>query len=361
MITSASAITVTQNPITSKASSQQTDIAIQVIAIPPILSISSPANKIYLYGDSILLDYEVYFADEIWYNVDNSNNITINGATSFDVFDGQHRLYLFANNSEGLTEESVMFRVNSTKLILIYDEYKGNKKGETNNFNRKTFEDLQNMDDLIIENTDFGKIRFAEEINLLDDATPDDNVIDMDSNIEISKNKIEINSENLPNLNKSAILMLYDLSFTTPRLLKDGSACPEEICQIISYTDGTLFFSVNHFTTYSAEEASDDTGYFAPSVGSSSGTHSEEVITAEEIVVEEEEIEVTKETQEEMVGSEKESFPESVISAIAEAPTQDKIAVTAIGSLIFVLVIIVMNMFGFSTIRMGSILRKRKK
>jgi hypothetical protein len=61
----------------------------------------------------------------------------------------------------------------------------------------------------------------------------------------------------LPNFNKSATIYIYNLNFTDPRVLIDGSVCPATICTEINYSEGalkTLVFNVTQFSTYSAEE-----------------------------------------------------------------------------------------------------------
>ena len=86
--------------------------------------------------------------------------------------------------------------------------------------------------------------------------------------LPISFNRIKINSSALPVLNKSAKLVLYNLTFTNPRILRDGSVCPLDICSRKSYTsNGTLTFTVTGFSVYSAEE----TPIPSPSAGGSSG------------------------------------------------------------------------------------------
>lgn len=50
-------------------------------------------------------------------------------------------------------------------------------------------------------------------------------------------------------------MILYNLSYTNPRILKDNEICPSDICTKESYTsDGNLTFSVTSFSVYSTEE-----------------------------------------------------------------------------------------------------------
>lgn len=102
--------------------------------------------------------------------------------------------------------------------------------------------DLSSVSDFTLENTSYGKITFAEPVNLSEGA-------DIDANVEISSNKISVN---LPALNKPAVLSLYNISFSNPKILKDGADCPANVCKILGKDNGILVFSVIGFSTYSA-------------------------------------------------------------------------------------------------------------
>lgn len=88
------------------------DIAIE-IAIPsePILLLISPENITYSSNENILLNFTAINADAIWYNLDNTANITITGETLFSTTFASHTLFLFANNSFGTSERNVTFAV----------------------------------------------------------------------------------------------------------------------------------------------------------------------------------------------------------------------------------------------------------
>ncbi|MCH8066949.1 MAG: PGF-pre-PGF domain-containing protein [Nanoarchaeota archaeon] len=118
-------------------------------------------------------------------------------------------------------------------------------------FNRTTTDfttiNINNITNLTIENSVAGKINFTQAIDLGAGG-------DINRYVNISFNRIELNSTAIPALNKSAILYLYNLTFTNPRILRDGSVCLTTICKKLSYTKGTLKFNVTQFTVYSAEE-----------------------------------------------------------------------------------------------------------
>jgi len=259
IISSINGETLTGETVTGEVSAQPTNVSIQVIRFAPFLSILSPENKTYLKNESLLLNFTVTDEEIVWYNFDNTANTTITSAIFFNISQGSHTLYMFANNSEGnITSKNVTFSVNSTIFIISYDEYSGSTKGESTDFNSSTYEDIQNLSNIILENTQYGKIRFNESINMTDDLINNDNLLDLDNNTNISQNRIELNSTALPNFDKPATLYLYNLTFSNPRILRDGVVCPSSVCTFQSYSGGNLTFNVTQFTVYSAEETPEE-------------------------------------------------------------------------------------------------------
>jgi uncharacterized membrane protein len=249
---------ISENSVTGEAVTGEitsTNLAVSIYVIrPPDISIISPENETYITSKNLLLNYSSEDEDNVWYNIDNSENITITSAVYFNTTKGTHTLYIYANNSEGENSSNISFTVDSDKFEILYSKYANSKKGSSTNFNSTSYENMQNLSNIILENNDWGKIHFYEEINLTDDYNKSDNRLDLDSYTNISSNRIEINSTALPNFNKSATLYLYNLTFNNPRILRDNSVCPTTICTEESYSEGTLKFNVTHFTIYSAEE-----------------------------------------------------------------------------------------------------------
>ncbi|MBT4136164.1 hypothetical protein HOD75_01700 [archaeon] len=105
--------------------------------------------------------------------------------------------------------------------------------------------DTTNITNLIIDNPNQGLINFTNTVDLSSGA-------DINSYVNISFNRIEIDSTLLPSLNQPARLKLYNLTFTTPQILKDGSVCSD--CTQESYVNGTLIFNVTGFSVYSSRE-----------------------------------------------------------------------------------------------------------
>jgi hypothetical protein len=126
--------------------------------------------------------------------------------------------------------------------------------GSTTQFLYYNDAELGAIENTTLERTAHGKIIFDGLIDLASDAV--DNVVDLDSNVNISENWIQLNASRLNSLSGSAILYLYNLNFVNPRILVGGNACPASRCQILSYYYGVLKFSVAYFTEdgYSVDE-----------------------------------------------------------------------------------------------------------
>jgi len=244
------------DPVTGKLTSQQVGMSIFIQTIIPYIQLISPKNQTYLKNESLILNYTLINGDYVWYNIDNLENTTITSSIQFNVSQGSHTLYIFSNNSNISIANSISFTVNSSRFVILFENYKGINNGASTNFIDYTYEEIQNLDNIIIENTNYGKIQFNEAINATDDLVKD-NVLNLDSNTNISSNKIELNSTALPNFNKPATLLLYNLTFTNPRILKNGAVCPSAICTKESYTGNTLKFNVTGFSVYSAEETTE--------------------------------------------------------------------------------------------------------
>ncbi len=225
----------------------------------PTLSIVNPQNKTYITTMNLPLNFTTNNQIYTWYNLDNGANITIAGNTFFNTTNGLHTLYLFANNTYGNSSRNVTFTVNASKFTIHYTNYSVSTRGSSTDFNQSTYEELQNLSRIVLENTNYGKISFNQTINMTNDSVPNDSILDLDSNTNISSNYININSTALSNLNISATLSLYNLTFTNPRILRDGYVCPPTICTEVSYSGGTLIFNVTQFSAYSAEETSAET------------------------------------------------------------------------------------------------------
>ena len=254
-----------------------TSVSIVVDANAPNVFINSPLNKTYNYNNSINLNFTIFDSisevSKIWYNLDNANNVTITGNTTFGTSEGNHTVYIFANDTFGFLNNSkyVKFFINesqghnvtNTKFIVLTVSNISNVSDTSSiDLNILNKSDQVNISNIIIEIPTVGKISFIENISIISD-------ISLDDYINIDENLISIDSNNLPTFNKSATLELYSLTFTNPKVLKDGSDCPSTICKINSYSGGNLNFNVTHFTEYSAAEI--PTSSVSPSSSSGGG------------------------------------------------------------------------------------------
>jgi uncharacterized membrane protein len=249
--------TLTGKAVTGEATNSNFAVAITIFTREPNVSLFYPENETYITTQDLWLNYSSSNTYAIWYKLDSDPNITLTGNTTFNVSEGTHTLYLYANNTDGNeTSDSVIFSVNSSKFRVIYDEYMGSTRGSSTDFNKSSYEDLQDLSEILLENTDWGKIQFYGGINVTDDSDFSDYETNLNAHTNISENRIELDSTPLPNFNKSATLYLYNLNFNDPRILRDGSLCPDSICTELNYSGGNLIFNVTQFTVYSAEETS---------------------------------------------------------------------------------------------------------
>ena len=276
---------ITGDTVTGRAIDASLSVSISVLALPTI-TIIKPENETYLTTKNLLLNYTSLGEDFVWYNLDSGDNITITSSVNFNTTSGIHTLYLYTNNSEGEVSKNVTFTVDPNKFKIYYSEFAGSDKGTSIDFNESSYEDLQNLSGIILEQLQHGKIVFNEAINLTNDSNVTDNEINISAHVNISSNRIEINTTALPNFNKSATLRLYNLTFSNPRILRDGNVCPSSICTKESYSGvgGTLVFNVTHFSVYSSEETPED-DVTPPSGGGGISTKKSFTLSIEEIKV----------------------------------------------------------------------------
>lgn len=264
-----------------KASQSNIAMAISVIGAP-YLNIINPINGTYLIEQGIPLEFESE-GDYTWYNLDNQENKSLEGNGNINATEGSHTLYLFANNTHGISQQSISFTVNSSEIKFIMDNFnedyevsdeshpenrKKDKKGETTQIFNYTLEEMQELNNFILDDELNGKIEFNEPVNLTDNEDFENKKINFTKNVNFSYNYIEINSSSFPGLNRFATLTLRDLTFNNPRILKDGEICSELECIIVDYSRGDLIFMVNEFSAYSAEDTPEET---QPSSGGGGG------------------------------------------------------------------------------------------
>ncbi len=134
----------------------------------------------------------------------------------------------------------------------------------TMSINYSNVQDLANATNITIERSSVGKLVFDEPIDLTA-------VQEMERYINISRNRVEIDTQFMQHLNRSAIITLYNIEASSPVIKQNGRPCPEEICRIISYGNGILVFRVEHFTVYEVGDAPQPEPQSVPSGGGSGG------------------------------------------------------------------------------------------
>lgn len=264
--------------ITGKTT-QTIQISIPLTVPLPTTTILRPIEVTYLTNISLPLQFLRNYTKNVWFNLDNGSNTTLftsdydysSSATFYlNTTEGAHTVFLYANNNDGnITLRNAVFYVNLSRLTIIYDNFKSN--GNSTNFYYYGFEELQNMSNVTFENTFYGKIFFTEPINITDHNSTNRGVIDFDSNVVISLNKISVNTTVLPNLKKAAKLSLRNLAFNNPRILRNGAVCPDNICIKESFNNSELIFNVTEFSNYSAEETPESVNVTAITPASSGG------------------------------------------------------------------------------------------
>lgn len=113
--------------------------------------------------------------------------------------------------------------------------------GETTNFFNLSDSELANITNMTLEKT-FGKIVFSENIDLTDNAV--NNLIDLDSNVDIYFRGLSINLLSLSSLNKPSIVTLNAVGLSSPYLYIDDEPC-NETCDIISYSNNILIANIS--------------------------------------------------------------------------------------------------------------------
>jgi sporulation protein YlmC with PRC-barrel domain len=249
-------------------------VSFTIDSVNPIVTLSHPLNNSGT-SQNVTLNYTISDTNNItncsliFNQIINQTNSTINKSL-IQGFELKNLAVGHYNWSVNCTDE--INNQGSSEIRRFGVIKKTIFSGSTTDF---TNVNIGNIINLIIDNTEYGTFNFTEVIDLTNGA-------DIDSYINISFNRLELNSTALPELNKSAKLKLYNLTFDDPQILKNGEICSTSICSEESYSSGTLTFNVSSFTVYSTRETpaiiSDDaeSGGGGGSGGGSSTTAPEE-------------------------------------------------------------------------------------
>lgn len=222
---------------------------VNIVNTPPINQVI--ANQSWVMNSNFSLNLSQYFSDidgnELNYTNISANNVTIiiNQITKIANFipnvnwNGTSYVEFIANDSFNTTfSNNITIYVFKPNIFFNSSIFDG---ALTTNFSNLT--SFVNVS-VIIEKNNTGMINFSR-VDLSNQT------IDL-SYVVISFNHIEINSSALPGFNKSALLTLLNLSFTSPMILRDGNNCTS--CSRLDYTNGTLLFNVTSFSVYTTRE-----------------------------------------------------------------------------------------------------------
>jgi len=185
-----------------------------------------------------------YWNSSTIYTLTNTSYTLLPQNTSTPLSTGAYNWNFTICDPAGLCNQSGTYSF-SIHGSLIYDQFR--ETGSTTNLDFISAD--TNISNLILE-TGNGQINWTQNITLND-------TYDLDAAIDITYNKIFVNTTMYPNLNTSAHLTMQNLNFGGVKILKDGADCPSTICQNITWDTqtGLLEFDVTHFSEYEAAEA----------------------------------------------------------------------------------------------------------
>ncbi|MBN2422263.1 hypothetical protein JXB41_03480 [Candidatus Woesearchaeota archaeon] len=147
------------------------------------------------------------------------------------------------SDSRGNWYNSPAYSVTTTNISSDYPDA-AKFDGRTTDF--YSVGDINSISNLILEISQYGMIVFSGSVNA--------SGADLDTYVNISFAGISLDSNHLHNLNTSATLYMYNLSFTNPRILRNGEVCSSAVCTNLNYSSGNLSFDVTYFSAYTAEE-----------------------------------------------------------------------------------------------------------
>ncbi|MBN2042781.1 MAG: TIGR03790 family protein [Candidatus Aenigmarchaeota archaeon] len=210
---------------------------------PPTVTIDYPVNYTRMNAGT-WINFTIFedYPDVIWIDTDGSYyNFTYPFVINTSGWStGIHNVTIHANDtrSQSVTKK-YMFEINtSIGDIPIFTKF----NGSTTQFHR--LGDRTNVSKAVLEIAGNGSITFLENVNV--------SGLDMNTYVNITHNNISIDSQALPNLNKSANLSIQNLSYTYPIIRRDGIPCSPSICSSLNYTSGMFNFTVTSFTSYAA-------------------------------------------------------------------------------------------------------------
>jgi hypothetical protein len=105
------------------------------------------------------------------------------------------------------------------------------------------------FDSFILKNLELG---IKEKGTILFKDVVDVSGADLDRHVNINHNMVNVNVKELPELNASARITLFNIVFNETAILFNGKLCKE--CKIKKFKNGTLIFDVKQMGSYRAED-----------------------------------------------------------------------------------------------------------
>jgi len=112
--------------------------------------------------------------------------------------------------------------------------------GLTTNFSNLSVEDLENISNVSFGNA-FGEVRFDEDVSI-------GRSVNLNGRIVVGDGSVFVDSVLLPEFNVSARLILYNLSFVVPIILRDDVVCLS--CVVVDDSEEVFIFDVVGFSEY---------------------------------------------------------------------------------------------------------------
>lgn len=240
-------------------------VIVQDTTQPTLNILSSVNNTPYELGQDVSITFNISDLSNIanctaYLNeVTNLTNITINQSENIN--------FIFSGMVEGRYNYSISCTDSSNNIIISSTNYFTVLAGLSliTNFNEYTNlsaeSDISNVIRFYVENQ-YGMINWTQAVDFSAGR-------DWTQAINLSFNLAEVNSSYMPELNKTATITLYNLTFSSPQILKNGAICLD--CVQNYYVGGNLSFNVTGFSAYKIQETP-VVPPSAPSGGSSSGS-----------------------------------------------------------------------------------------
>ena len=186
--------------------------------------------------------YDIYATYKAQFNM-SSSDATRLGAQPYA---GYYRIKVSVSDGTNVTTSNISASQNADYT------YSNSTSVTTAGFDGSTTDfsavDIHNVTNLVVEKSTYGKINFTSVVNFTQN-------VNLSLAVNVSSNFISVDSSTYPELNKSAAISFYNLTFSDPIILRNGAVCSSSVCTRISYTGGTLVFNVTGFSNYSSAEA----------------------------------------------------------------------------------------------------------